>query len=105
MSVIEVKTPQEFDELLSKNSRVAVDFYAEWCGPCKIISPIFKKLSEQYKDIIFLSVDVDNLESVAQKYGIRAMPTFIMFKDGQKSDDLTGANKTGLEEKVQALAA
>ncbi|RDA92764.1 hypothetical protein CP533_1432 [Ophiocordyceps camponoti-saundersi (nom. inval.)] len=105
MTVTDVKTAQEFEELLKKHPKVAVDFYAEWCGPCKFISPIFNQLSEQHSDIVFLSVDVDNVESVAQKYGIRAMPTFIMFKDGEKSADLTGANKTGLEEKIQALAA
>ncbi|RCI12321.1 hypothetical protein L249_0061 [Ophiocordyceps polyrhachis-furcata BCC 54312] len=105
MAVIEVKTAEEFKDLLKKHPKVAVDFYAEWCGPCKIISPVFKQLSEQHSDITFLSVDVDKLEAVAQEYGIRAMPTFIMFKDGEKSNELTGANKSGLEEKIQALAA
>ncbi|KAI8320727.1 thioredoxin domain-containing protein [Martensiomyces pterosporus] len=105
MAVIEITSEQQFDELIKTNAKVAVDFTATWCGPCKLISPIFKALSEQYSDVVFASVDVDSVSPVAQKCGIRAMPTFHFFKDGQKSDELTGANKVGLEAKVKALAA
>ncbi|PFH57683.1 hypothetical protein XA68_14693 [Ophiocordyceps unilateralis] len=85
MAVIQITLEKQFDELLNSNSKVAVDFFAEWCGPCKVISPIFELLSTQFPEIVFLSVDVDKVEAVAQKYGIRAMPTFIMFKDGEKA--------------------
>ncbi|KAM4067303.1 thioredoxin domain-containing protein [Hirsutella rhossiliensis] len=105
MTVIEITSEEQFEEILRANQRVAVDFMATWCGPCRLISPVFKQLSEQFKDIVFVSVDVDKVAPVAQKYGVRAMPTFIMFKDGNKCDDMMGANKVGLEDKITGLAA
>lgn len=105
MAVIEITSAENFEEILTQNEKVAVDFMAAWCGPCRLISPVFKKLSEEYGDIIFVSVDVDKVAAVAQKYSVRAMPTFIMFKDGEKSDDMMGANKVGLEDKVKIFSA
>ncbi|KAJ1963372.1 hypothetical protein GGI12_002091 [Dipsacomyces acuminosporus] len=103
--IIEITSEQQFDELIAKNAKVVVDFKATWCGPCKLIAPVFKALSEQFTDIVFASVDVDDVSSVAQKCSIRAMPTFILFKDGTKFKDLTGANKVGLESLVKDLAS
>ncbi|KAM4067340.1 thioredoxin domain-containing protein [Hirsutella rhossiliensis] len=105
MAVIEITSAEQFEEIIRANPKVAVDFMATWCGPCRLISPVFKQLSEQYKDIVFLSVDVDKVAPVAQKYSVRAMPTFIMFKDGEKFDDIMGANKVGLEDKIRGFAA
>jgi len=105
MAVIEITSAEQFEEILGKNPKVAVDFMATWCGPCRLISPVFKQLSEQFKDIVFVSVDVDKVPAVAQKYSVRAMPTFMMFKDGEKCDDIMGANKVGLEDKIKVFAA
>ncbi|KAJ1952510.1 hypothetical protein EC988_003519 [Linderina pennispora] len=105
MAVITITSLQQFEELIANNPKVAVDFTATWCGPCRLIGPVFHKLAETVEGVVFATVDVDDVSEVAQKNGIRAMPTFIFFKDGVKSDDLTGANKVGLETKVKALAA
>jgi thioredoxin 1 len=105
MTVIEISSSEQFDEILRKNEKVTVDFMAGWNGPCRLISPVFEELSEKFKDIVFLSVDVDKVAPVAQKYSVRAMPTFLMFKDGEKCDDMMGVNKAALEDKVQSLAA
>ncbi|MFH8405302.1 thioredoxin domain-containing protein [Streptomyces sp. NPDC018019] len=105
MAVIEVTSAEQFEEVLRTNAKVAVEFTATWCGPGRLIGPVFKQLSEQYRNIVFLSVDVDKVAPVAQQYSIRAMPTFLFFKDGDRSDDITGANKVGLEDKAKMWAA
>jgi len=78
-----------------------VDFYATWCGPCKVIAPKVVEFSKQYPNATYLKVDVDQLSDLAQEYGIRAMPTFMIFKDGEKVDELIGANPVKLEEKIK----
>lgn len=88
------------------NDKVFVDFKAVWCGPCKMISPIFHKLAEEYKDkAIFLQVDVDDVSDVAQQVGIEAMPTFHVYKQKAKVDELVGANPSKLSELVKKHAA
>ncbi|GHH54751.1 thioredoxin family protein [Streptomyces candidus] len=104
MAVIEVTSAEQFEELLRKNAKVAVMFTAAWSGRSRAVSPAFEELSEQPTDIVFASVDVDGVAPVAQKYGIRTIPTFILFKDGDKSDDVAGANIPALADKLKMLA-
>ncbi|KAF4339667.1 thioredoxin [Fusarium beomiforme] len=101
MTVHEVKSLPEFRDVLEKNKVVLVDFWATWCGPCRFISPIVEKLSESVDTIHFIKVDVDVAEDVSQEYGIRAMPTFMLFKDGEKVDEVVGADPGKLEKLVQ----
>lgn len=82
-------------------SQIIVDFSATWCAPCRMIGPEFAKLSNEYHNVVFLKVDVDQVESVAASCGISAMPTFQVFKDGKKVDELVGASKDKLLELVQ----
>ncbi|CAI2184728.1 9676_t:CDS:2 [Funneliformis geosporum] len=94
MVVIEIKTKDEFDNYISQGKLILVDFYAVWCGPCKMISPKVEALSNdaEYSGVVFLKVDVDNgnLQKLSQDYEISAMPTFIFFKDasGNSKDKL-----------------
>ncbi|KXS18803.1 thioredoxin [Gonapodya prolifera JEL478] len=99
-----VQSEDEWEAVLRKGP-VAVDFFAQWCGPCKMISPIFEKLSQdaKYKNIQFVKVDVDELEGVAAKQEISAMPTFLIFKNGTRIGEMVGASADGLVEMLNYL--
>lgn len=80
-----------------------LDCYAEWCGPCKTIAPQIEQFSEAYPGAKFYKVDVEKVEDVAQELGVRAMPTFMLFKGGEKIGDVVGANPHALEKEIKAL--
>jgi thioredoxin 1 len=79
-----------------------VDFFATWCGPCRMMVPIIEELSEEYKGKVKISkMDVDANVETAQKYGIMSIPTIILFKDGKNIEELTGAqSKEFLQELI-----
>ncbi|KAL7488969.1 hypothetical protein ACHAW6_014550 [Cyclotella cf. meneghiniana] len=101
-----IESEGEWMELMetSKEKLVVVDFTASWCGPCQMIAPKFEAMSKQYTNVVFVKVDVDAQEKIAGMCGIRAMPTFQFYKNGQKVDELCGANEAGIRSKVEALA-
>jgi thioredoxin 1 len=77
----------ELQELFSSTTYVAVDFFADWCPPCKQIAPVWQKLAEQYtvpRQLAFAKVNVDHAQDIARTYRITAMPTFMFFKDGKQ---------------------
>jgi len=89
--VIEV-TDQNFQkEVLESNVPTEVDFWAPWCQPCKMVSPIYDKLSEKYKDFKFCKLDVDQNQQTAMQYHIVSIPMQIFFNDGEKVDEILGA--------------
>ena len=79
-----VSNRDEFYELI-KEGTVLVDFFATWCGPCKMLSPVLEQLSEEV-DTLILKVDVDEVGAVAAQFGIQAVPTLMLFKNGQRVD-------------------
>jgi len=91
---IHIKDSDEFGTKLTEagNSLVVVDFFAQWCGPCKVIAPKIEELAAEYPDVVFLKVDVDECEDIAAEYEITAMPTFVFIKHKQKIDAFSGAN-------------
>ncbi|KAF8906361.1 thioredoxin-like protein [Mucidula mucida] len=99
MTVKPITSHSQFKRILESNKVVVIDFWATWCGPCTVISPIFIKLSEQpeFAEIEFYKVDVDEQEEIAEEVQLRAMPTFIAFKDGEKVQDLVGVDPGGLD--------
>lgn len=84
-------TDANFDEIISSDSPTLVDFWAEWCSPCKFMLPVFSRLAKKYQSIQFARLNVDQAQSVATRIGVSAIPTFIMFKNGQVVDKAVGA--------------
>ena len=80
-----IKDSAEFNNETAKG-KVLVDFFATWCGPCKMLSPVLEKVASEHEDLTVLKVDVDEVGDVAAKYGIRSIPTLILFEDGKAVD-------------------
>ncbi|KAA8646494.1 hypothetical protein EYZ11_002998 [Aspergillus tanneri] len=103
--VIEVDNPVIFKALTSSGP-VVVDFFATWCGPCKAVAPVVGKLSDTYPNVRFIQVDVDKVKSVAQELQVRAMPTFVLYKDGKLLEKrIVGGNMRELEERIKEISA
>ncbi len=100
-------TDSNFDESVKKNKISVVDFWAEWCGPCRMITPIIEELStEMADDALIGKVNVDHNPQVSAKFGIRSIPTILILKDGEIVDKQVGViTKQALQDKIKAAMA
>lgn len=92
MSVVNIGSSDAFDKLISESDKpVLVDFWAEWCGPCKILSPRVDEASDEMDDVTVAKVNVDDQEEIAARYKIMQIPTLILFKNGEVASKSVGA--------------
>ena len=83
-------TKDGFDKALSQGKLMMVDFWASWCGPCRMLGPVIEQLYNQYPDVVVGKVNVDDEQELAMRYGVMSIPTVIFFKDGKEIDRKVG---------------
>ncbi|KAJ7386510.1 Peptide-N(4)-(N-acetyl-beta- glucosaminyl)asparagine amidase [Desmophyllum pertusum] len=100
----ELKSLKKLNELLesSGNKLVVIDFYADWCGPCRIMAPKFEQLDSEFLDVIFAKVNIEkSSKDISNQYAISSIPHFKFFKYKTEVDNVKGANETSLKEKIE----
>lgn len=98
MSVLKV-TKENFEEVKSSEKPVLLDFYADWCGPCRIVSPVVDEIAEERDDIVVGKINVDDDPELAQAFGVMSIPTLVVLKNGEVTNKVSGARP-----KAQILA-
>jgi thioredoxin 1 len=88
--VIYIETKSDFDNLVASKPNVLVDFYAEWCGPCKQLAPLLDIIAAEMDNVQVVKVNVDGAAELSTEYGITSIPTMFFFKDGQNVDSMKG---------------
>ena len=100
---MEIINSSNFNEITSKGI-VLVDFFANWCGPCKMLAPVLEETANEMKNVTFVKVDVDQEPGLAGKYGIQAIPHMVIFKNGKAVDSIPGfVGKDVIVEKLNNL--
>lgn len=103
MAVAHVTNDSFKSEVLDHQGLVLVDFYADWCGPCKMTSPIIEELSEEIKDMKFVKINVDESQELASQFSVFSIPTFLIFKAGKVVGQFVGAQgKEGFVSEIKA---
>ena len=85
-----VKDEADFDQILKENKSVFIDFYADWCGPCKMVGPVVEGLAEENTDVKFIKGNVDDNPEVAERYGVMSIPMLVAVKDGKTAATTLG---------------
>jgi len=100
-----INSMADFKSALAQPGGLVIDCFATWCGPCKVIAPKVVEFSKKYPGTRFYKVDVDEVPDVAQELNITAMPTFVLFKDGELANTVIGASPPALEAAIKTIAA
>jgi len=95
-------TKDSFDQTVMQSGKpVLVDFWAAWCGPCKMMEPVLSELAHEMEDVVFTNVNVDDHPDLAQRYNILSIPTFLIFKGGQVVDQFSGSmSKQAMKDRI-----
>lgn len=100
----EIRFKSELDEELKKENLLVLDFYADWCGPCKSLSPILDELDKEYPNVDFLKINVNNLDLFPEEYKVSSLPTIFFIKGGKKLHSIIGFNEDELIEKINQFS-
>ena len=92
-------TKENFEEIIKGEKPVLIDFYADWCGPCRMVAPIVHEIAEERSDVVVGKINVDNEPELAQRFGVMSIPTLVVMKNGEEA-----ARATGARAKPQILA-
>jgi len=103
MSVFNLSDEPAVEKFRKINDKTVLYFTAKWCPPCKMIAPVYEKLSKEYKDIAFGKIDVDDNNSAAMEFKISSVPTFVLFNGEQQFSTFTGADQSLLEKQLVSL--
>lgn len=90
MKVVDIKEDEFEEKVINSDKKVLVDFYASWCGPCKMLSPVIEQLSESDDTYNYYKIDIDNALEISKKYGIMSIPTLLIFEDGEVKNSSLG---------------
>lgn len=102
MEVLNVTSENFGEEVLKSDKTVLIDFYADWCGPCKMLSPIIEAVANENEDIKVVKINVDNAQDLAIEYQVMSIPTIVVIKDGQEVNRTVGVvSKSQIEEMVK----
>ena len=96
-------TKENFEQVVTTNTMVVVDFWAPWCGPCKGFAPVFEGASEQHQDVVFAKVNTDDEQEIAGAFGIRSIPTLMVFREKVLLFQQAGALPASALEQAKAL--
>jgi thioredoxin 1 len=103
-NVVHIKSADEFDQLVAESDGklIVVDFSAVWCGPCKMIAPVYDEMSSEFADAIFVKIDVDEVPDLAERFKVQAMPTFLFMKGTNEVERFSGASEQKLRQTILA---
>jgi len=94
----------EFNTVLANNEYVVVDFYADWCGPCKAMKSTLGQVEKEYTNVTFVAVNIDNASALANKFSVRSIPTVIFFKNGKEAARFVGSKpKSQIANKIKSI--
>jgi len=88
---LQIINKENFDEIINSNVPVLIDFYADWCGTCRMVGPIIEEIAEERDDVIVGKINVDNDPELAERFNVFSIPTIVVLKDGEEVDRLMGA--------------
>ena len=101
MSVIKITSENFEEEVIASNKTVIIDFYADWCGPCKMMSPVIDKIAEEVEGVKVCKLNVDDAQEIAGQYGIMSIPTIMVFENGEVKEKFVGV--TSKDELLNAI--